>query len=62
MKGKIDKEYSCTWITEQMYLNDCGIRYTFVKTDDGVTVYKYKKTKKLFDALSELYDKLGILE
>ena len=62
MKKKIDKEYTCTWGTEQTYLSDVGIRYTFIKVEDGVTVYKYKKTKKLFQALASLYDSLGILE
>nr|DAN52315.1 MAG TPA: hypothetical protein [Caudoviricetes sp.] len=57
----IDKEYSTSWITEVVYLNDNGIRYTFVKTIDGVTVYKYKKCKKLFDSLSKLYRNLGII-
>lgn len=62
MKKLIDREYPCTWMTEQAYLADHGIRYTFVKEENGVTVYKYKKTKKLFQTLSRLYEKLGILE
>lgn len=59
---KIDKEYSCTWMAEQMYLSDHGIKYTFVKTENGVTTYKYKKTEKLFEVLRQFYSKLGILE
>lgn len=59
---KVDKEYKCTSNAEQQYLSDCGIRYTFVKVENGFTTYKYKKTKKLFDALSHFYERLGILE
>ena len=54
-KIKVDTEYSCTWNMEQEFLTSKGIRYTFVKTVDGVTVWKYKKTTLLFDALSEFY-------
>ena len=54
-KIKVDTEYSCTWNMEQEFLTSKGIRYTFVKTIDGVTVWKYKKTTLLFDALSEFY-------
>lgn len=54
-KIKVDTEYSCTWNMEQEYLSSKGIRYTFVKTIDGVTVWKYKKTTLLFDTLSEFY-------
>lgn len=60
---KFDKEYNCMWTVEQMYLQDCGIRYEFVKKDkNGITVFKYKKTKKLFDALSHFYEELGCIE
>lgn len=63
MAKKFDKEYSTSWLTEVMYLTDHGVPYTFViRNQDGVTIYKYKKTKKLFDALSSLYGNLGILE
>lgn len=56
---KLDKEYSCNWIAEQQYLQSCGIRYEFVKRNpDGITIYKYKKTKELFDALSHFYEEL----
>ena len=54
-KIKVDTEYSCTWNMEQEFLTSKGIRYTFVKTVDGVTVWKYKKTTLLFEALSEFY-------
>lgn len=52
---KFDKEYSTQYITEAVFLKRKGIRYEFVKTVNGLTTYKYKKTKKLFDALSEFY-------
>ena len=32
-----------------------GIRYTFVKEIDGVTVWKFKKTEKLFHVLADFY-------
>lgn len=59
---KFDKEYQTNWVTEQIYLSDCGIRYEFVKNINGVTTYKYKKTAKLFKCLTCFYEKLGILE
>lgn len=59
---KVDKEYSCLSSSEQLYLSGCGIRYNFVKVLDGITTYKYKKTKRLFDALSNFYENLGIYE
>ena len=59
---KIDKEYACMSSAEQIYLSDHGIRYTFVKVESGVTIYKYKKTKRLFEALSKYYGEIGILE
>lgn len=55
---KIDKEYACTSEAEMIYLSDHGIRYTFVKVEKGITIYKYKKTKKLFETLAKLYTKM----
>ena len=52
---KFDKEYSTTFIKEKQFLDDCGIRYEFVKKMDGKTVFKYKKTSYLFDCLSRFY-------
>lgn len=57
---KFDREYQTNWVTEQLYLSDCGIKYSFVKTVDGVTIFKYKKTSKLFKCLSKFYSELGI--
>ncbi len=51
-----DMEYSTQWLDEFLYLKNCGIRYTFVKEDaNGTTVWKYKKTPKLFECLKNFY-------
>lgn len=52
---KIDHEYSCVWIDEFNYLTIHGIKYTFVKTVDGVTVWKFKKNSELFNRLADFY-------
>ena len=52
---KFDKEYSCQYLVEAVFLKRKGIRYEFVKTVNGLTTYKYKKTKELFEALAEFY-------
>ena len=52
---RFDKEYAKQYLTEAVFLKRKGIRYEFVKTVNGLTTYKYKKTKELFDALSEFY-------
>lgn len=55
-KTKWDKEYSTSFLNEVTYLKSKGIRYTWVyKNDDGVSVWKFKKEKRLWDALSEMY-------
>lgn len=55
-KTKWDKEYSTSFINEVTFLKSKGIRYTWVFTnDDGVSVWKYRKEKRLWDALSEMY-------
>jgi hypothetical protein len=52
---KFDKEYSTQFVNEMKYLQSEGILYSFVKNINGVTTYKYEKTKMLFDALSRFY-------
>lgn len=53
---KFDKEYSTQFSSEMNFLRNKGIKYTWVYiNEDGVTVWKYKKEKKLWDALSEMY-------
>lgn len=54
--AKIDHEYSRVWIDEFNYLTEHGIRYTFVKIVDGITIWKYKKDPNLFTALSDFYN------
>lgn len=54
---KFDKEYSTQFVNEMLYLRDVGIYYTFVKTINGLTTYKYTKTKELFKALYDFYSK-----
>ena len=53
---KFDKEYSTQYKEEMLFLRDKGIKYTWVYiNEDGISVWKYKKDKKLWDALSEMY-------
>lgn len=53
---KFDKEYSTQYKEEMIFLRDKGIKYTWVYiNEDGISVWKYKKEKKLWDALSEMY-------
>ncbi len=56
-KHKFDKEYRCTYPLEMCWLTDNGIRYEFVKTEDNgrLTVWKYKKTRKLALALADFW-------
>ena len=53
---KFDKEYSTSFKKEVEILKDNGIRYEFVKTINGISTYKYKKSKKLFLVLSSMYE------
>lgn len=52
-----DMEYSTMWGREVKFLYSKGIKYVFVrKTKDyGLSVFKYKKTPELFNALIEFY-------
>ena len=53
---KFDKEYSTQYKEEMLFLRDKGIKYTWVyNNEDGISVWKYKKEKCLWDALSEMY-------
>lgn len=53
---KFDKEYSTQYTPEKEYLECHNIFPTFVKIINGVTTYKYKKTRKLFEVLSFFYE------
>lgn len=53
---KFDKEYATSFYDEVLYLRKCGIRYEWVyRNDSGVSVWKYRKTYKLWKALAEMY-------
>lgn len=55
IKVKFDKEYQTQFLAEKNYLEEHGIPYEFVKTVDGISTYKYKKTVELFKCLYEFY-------
>lgn len=55
IKKIFDKEYSTQYPTEVMYLREAGIKYTFVKTEHGITTWKFEKNYRLFDALKNFY-------
>ena len=53
---KIDREYGTQDRKEMFYLIDNGISFLFAKTDENsVTTWKFKKSKRLFDLLSNYY-------
>lgn len=56
MKKKFDKEYSTQYVPEMKFLQEHGIRYSFVKEVNGVTTYKYTKTPQLFEILRIFYE------
>ena len=55
LKKKFDKEYRTEFPLEVCFLSESGIPYEFVKTEHGITVWKYKKTEKLGKALAEFW-------
>lgn len=56
MNKKYDKEYSTQFLKEVEFLSSRGIRYAFVKSNDGISTYKYEKTQDLFEALAFFYE------
>lgn len=53
---KFDKEYATSFVDEMQWLRHYGVRYTYVKVDNtGKTIWKYKKTPELFEALKNFY-------
>lgn len=51
-----DKEYATSFYDEVIYLRKRGIRYTWVdKNENGISVWKYKKTRELWLALADMY-------
>ncbi len=55
IKTKYDKEYATQFLQEVEFLSSVGIRYTFVKFNEGISTYKYAKTQELFEALVLFY-------
>ena len=54
-KSKWDKEYATSFLDEVVFLKSKGIRYAWVYTnDDGISVWKFKKEKRLWLALAEM--------
>ena len=51
-----DKEYQTSFLDEVLFLKSKGIRYTWVyKHEDGLSVWKFRKEKRLWSALAEMY-------
>lgn len=51
-----DKEYQTSFLDEVLFLKSKGIRYTWVyKNENNISVWKYKKEKRLWSALAEMY-------
>lgn len=58
-KVKWDKEYATSYLDEVIFLKTKNIRYEWVYTNDnGISVWKYKKTKELWIALAEMYSNI----
>lgn len=56
-KKLFDSEYSTQWRDEVDFLKKNGINYTFVKRNNNISTYKYKKTSELFLKLAYFYAK-----
>lgn len=54
-KKLFDSEYNTQNRKEVDYLKENGIDYTFVKRDNEISTYKYKKTSALFKVLEIFY-------
>ena len=51
-----DKEYATSFYDEVMFLRKRNIPYTWVdKNANGISVWKYKKTRELWLALADMY-------
>lgn len=55
MSKFIDREYSTQDRKEMFYLIDNGCKYEFAKTYNGVTTWKFTKSKRLFELLVKYY-------
>lgn len=58
MSYKGDKEYATEYRREVDFLKKQGVNYNFVKTRNGISIYKYEKTKELFEALFIFYTEI----
>ena len=54
-KRLFDKEYSTMFLQEFRYLEKQGIKPSFIKDTEGVSIFKYTKTPELFEALRCFY-------
>ena len=54
-KKLFDSEYSTQWRDEVDFLKKNGINYTFVKRNNNISTYKYKKTSEIFLKLAYFY-------
>lgn len=53
---KYDKEYATSFYDEVLYLRKHGIRYEWVNRNEyGISVWKYKKTYRLWATLADMY-------
>lgn len=50
-----DREYATEFRKEVDFLKERNISYTYVRVKDGISIYKYKKSKELFEALFIFY-------
>ena len=56
MNKKFDKEYATSFYDEVLWLRKHGVRYTWVsKNEFGISIWKYKKDRKLWLCLAEMY-------
>lgn len=56
-KKLFDSEYSTQWRKEVDFLKENGINYDYVKRNNNISTYKYKKTSELFSKLTYFYAK-----
>ncbi len=52
---KKHNDYITSNYDEVLELKRCGIRYTFVKVVDGITIWKFDKSPRLFEILKNYY-------
>lgn len=50
-----DKEYSTTFLREVKYLKENKIEPCYKKKKEDTIIYKFEKTKRLFEVLANYY-------